>query len=65
MYINFNKVKECLEEKTKNTDNFLTLTKNTDCRHNGKYVTKNVVTGNISNISFKTLKEVIEYYNLI
>ena len=40
----FDKVKKALEEKTRYSDNFITLTTNFDCRHRGKYAIKNVIT---------------------
>lgn len=60
----FEKVKKALEEKTKNTDNFITITKNVDARHNGKYTIQNVVTRSTLPISFKTLDAVIKEYDL-
>ena len=60
----FDKVKKALEEKTRYSDNFITLTTNFDCRHRGKYAIKNVITNNVLNISFKTLNDVIKEYNL-
>lgn len=61
----FEKVKLALENKTRNTNNFITLTKNVDTRHKGKYVIQNVVTRNINNVSYKTLDEVINEFELI
>ena len=60
----FEKVKKALEEATKGSNNFITITKNVDARHSGKYAIKNVVTNNISSISYKTLDEVIKEYQL-
>lgn len=60
----FDLVKKAIEENTKDTNNFVTLTTETDARHSGKYTLKNVVTGNIGAKSFKTLNEVIAEYNL-
>lgn len=60
----FEKVKRALEDKTEKTSNFITLTTNVDLRHTGKYAVKNVITNSVGSISFKTLKEVIEEYNL-
>ena len=60
----FEKVKLALENKTRNTNNFITLTKNIDARHKGKYVIQNVVTRNIDNVSYKTLDEVINEFEL-
>lgn len=44
----FEKVKKALEEKTRESGNFITLTTNVDARHNGKYTTRNVITNNTS-----------------
>lgn len=60
----FENVKKALEDKTRNTDNFITITKNVDGRHSGKYAIQNVVTRNTLGISFKTLDEVIKEYYL-
>lgn len=60
----FEKVKKALEEATKESNNFITITKNVDARHSGKYAIKNVVTNNVSNISYKTLDQVIKEYQL-
>lgn len=60
----FENVKKALEDKTRNTDNFITITKNVDARHSGKYAIQNVVTRNTLGISFKTLDEVIKEYDL-
>ena len=60
----FEKVKKALEDKTYDTNDYRTLTKNTDARHNGKYATRNVVTNNVNDTSYKTLKEVIEEFKL-
>ena len=60
----FEKVKTALMEKTRNTDNWVRVTKNVDARHKGKYALQNIVTNNISAYSYKTLKEIIKEYNL-
>lgn len=60
----FEKVKTALEEKTKDTNNYITLTKNVDARHTGKYTTMNVVTRNVNAISYKTLDDVIKEFEL-
>ena len=60
----FKKVNESLMNKTRETVDYVRLTKNTDCRHKGKYAIQNVVTNNTYEISFKTLDEVIKEYNL-
>ena len=60
----FEKVCKALEEMTYESDNYITVTKNIDGRHNGKYAIKNVITNSVHGFSFKTLKEIIEYYNL-
>lgn len=61
----FEKVKIALEGKTKNSSDFLTVTKNTDARHTGKYVLKNVLTNNVKGKSYKTLNEIIKEFKLI
>lgn len=60
----FEKVKRALEEKTKYTSNFITVIKNVDGRHSGKYTIQNIETNNISNISYKTLNAIIEEFDL-
>lgn len=60
----FEKVKKALEDKTRNTSDFITLTTETDARHTGKYTTRNVITHNTESGSYKTLKQVIEEYKL-
>ena len=60
----FEKVKTALMEKTRNTDNWVRVTKNVDARHKGKYTLQNIVTNNISAYSYKTLEEIIKEYNL-
>jgi hypothetical protein len=61
----FEKVKKALENKTCNTDNYKTLTKELDCRHKGKkYAIRNVVTSKIQAEAYKTLDEIIEAYDL-
>jgi hypothetical protein len=61
----FEKVKKALQDKTRNTADYITITKNIDCRHKGKkYAIKNVVTNNIYYESYKTLNEIIKKYEL-
>ena len=60
----FEKVKNALEEKTKNTNDFITVTKNLDARHSGKYAIKNVVTNSVKGISYNTLDEIIQEFDL-
>lgn len=60
----FEKVKTALEEKTKDTNNYITLIKNVDGRHTGNYATMNVVTRNVNAISYKTLDDVIKEFEL-
>lgn len=60
----FKKVNEALMSKTRETGNYIRLTKNTNCNHKGKYAIQNVVTNNTYGISFKTLEEVIKEYDL-
>ena len=60
----FEKVKIALEGKTRNSSN-LTVIKNTDARHTGKYVLKNVLTNNVKGKSYKTLNEIVKEFKLI
>ena len=60
----FEKVKRALEEKTRYTSNFITVTKNIDSRHTGKYAIQNIVTNSIGNISYKTLDDIIKEFDL-
>ncbi len=61
----FEKVKNALEELTRDSNNWLTVTKNIDGRHMGKYTLQNVVTGNTMPYSYKTLDEIIKEFNLV
>ena len=60
----FDKVKKALEDKTRNTNNFVTLSINNNASHKYKYITRNVVTNNISKKSYKTLNDIIKEYEL-
>ena len=60
----YEKVCNALMNKTKDTGNFITLTKNIDARHTGKYAIKNVTNNNVISISYKNLDEVITEYDL-
>ena len=60
----FNEVKIALEEKTKDSGNWLTITKSVDCRHSGKYALQNIVTRNVLPYSYDTLDEIIKEYGL-
>ena len=60
----FEKVKRALEEKTRYTGNFITVTKNIDARHRGKYAILNIVTNRISSNSYRTLNEIIKKFDL-
>lgn len=61
----FEKVNKALDEKTRNSGDFITLTTNLDARHKGcKYAIQNVVTNNVSWKCYKTLNEVIKEFNL-
>lgn len=61
----FEKVKKALQEKTRDSANFITITTDLDCRHKGKkYAIRNVVTMNIQSEAYKTLDEIIEAYDL-
>lgn len=61
----FTKVKEALQNKTRGTSNYITITKNIDFRHRGKkYAIKNVMTNNTYSECYKTLDEIIKQYDL-
>jgi hypothetical protein len=61
----FEKVKKALQDKTRNTADYITITKNIDCRHKGKkYAIKNVVTNNVTYKCYNTLNEIIKAYEL-
>ena len=60
----FEKVKKALEEKTYNTNDWLTITKNRDCRHKYKYCIQNVVTKSLKAESYKTLNDIIKEFEL-
>lgn len=60
----FEKVKNALEDKTRSTNDFITVTRNVDARHTGKYAIKNVVTNNVKGISYNTLDEIIREFEL-
>jgi len=53
-----------INEMTKNTSDFTTITITADGRHTEKYVIKNVVTNNEKGISYKTLDEIIQHFKL-
>ena len=59
--LKFAEVKKLVEDKTYNT---VTVSKKVDARHKGKYVLKNIVTHNVSSVSFKTLQEVLDYLGI-
>ena len=60
----FEKVNSELIEKTRNSENWVKLTRNVDGRHKGKYALENIITHNISRNSYKTLDEVIKEFDL-
>ena len=60
----FEKVKKALEEKTYNTNDWLTVVKGGDCRHQYKYCIKNVVTNNLKSKSYKTLNDIVKEFEL-
>lgn len=60
----FDKVKKALELSTMDSGNWLTITRNVDCRHSGKYALQNVVTRNVLFFSYNTLDEIIREFNL-
>lgn len=59
----FEKVNLALMEKTRDSV-FLRVTKDIDSRHHEKYALQNVVTGNTYGISYKSLDEIIEVFEL-
>lgn len=60
----FEKVQKALEVKTENTENYVTITKNVDARHSGKYALKNIITNSVGSISYKTLNDIIKEFEL-
>lgn len=60
----FEKVNNELIEKTRNSENWVKLTRNVDGSHTGKYALENIITHNISRNSYKTLDEVIKKFDL-
>lgn len=60
----FERVNEALMEKTRETDNWVKVTRNVNASHKGKYALQNVVTNSISLHSYKTLDEIIKEYDL-
>lgn len=60
----FEKVNKELMEATKDTSNYLRITKNVFANQKGKYALQNVVTNNILLQSYNTLDEIIEEFNL-
>lgn len=59
--LKFNEVKKIIEDKTYNT---VTLSKKVDSRHKGIYVLENIVTHNVTSVSFNTLQEVLDYLGI-
>ena len=60
----FEKVKKALEEKTYNTNDWLTVVKGGDYRHKYKYCIKNVVTKSLKAESYKTLNDIVKEFEL-
>lgn len=60
----FEKVNNELIEKTRNSENWVKLTRNVNASHKGKYALENIITHNISRNSYKTLDEVIKEFDL-
>ena len=60
----FEKVNSELIEKTRNSENWVKLTRNVDASHKGQYALENIITHNISRNSYKTLDEVIKKFDL-
>lgn len=61
----FEKVKNALELSTRDSSNWLTITRSVDCRHTGKYALQNVITRNVLPYSYNTLDEIIKEFNLV
>jgi hypothetical protein len=60
----FERVNKALMEKTRETDNWVKVTRNVNASHKGKYALQNVVTNHIGSHSYKTLDEIIEEFEL-
>lgn len=60
----FDEVNKAIMDLTADTENWVRLSKKTDCRHSGKYVLRNIYTNNAAAISYKTLNEVIKEFDL-
>lgn len=60
----FEKVKKALEDLTYETSDYITITQNVDARHTGKYAIKNLVTNSVGSVSYKTLDEIINKFEL-
>lgn len=50
--------------KTRETSDYVRISKNIDGRHKGKYTLQNVITGSTCGRSYKTLDEIIEEFEL-
>ena len=60
----FEKVKKALEEKTYNTNDYITVVKGGDSRHQYKYCIQNVVTKSLKAESYKTLNDIVKEFEL-
>lgn len=60
----FDKVKEALENKTRDTKNYITLIKNEDAKNKGKYSIQNVATKEVGDKGYNVLDDVIVEYRL-
>lgn len=60
----FDKVREALENKTRDTKNYITLIKNEDAKNKGKYSIQNVATKEVGDKGYNLLDEVIVEYRL-
>ena len=60
----FEKVNNELIEKTRNSENWVKLTRNVDAGHKGKYALENIITHSVSSSSYATLDEIIKKFDL-
>lgn len=60
----FDKVREALENKTRDTKNYITLIKNEDAKNKGKYSIQNVATKEVGDKGYNLLDEIIVEYRL-
>lgn len=60
----FEKVNNELIEKTRNSENWVKLTRNVNASHKGKYALENIITHSVSSSSYATLDEIIKKFDL-